>query len=113
MRLGGEGLLLRRRRRGNSIRTTVEAGVVIIDDRRVVYDRCVHKGRPNHGRIHVHRSRVVCEDATEHPPPAKPPPPIRIPSSRRRSRPVSPNNRCGRHKDRRFPTLNNPVSRDI
>ena len=63
MRLGGEGLLLRRRRRGNSIRTTVEAGVVIIDDRRVVYDRCVHKGRPNHGRIYVHRSRVVREDA--------------------------------------------------
>src|SRR5208282_1776769 len=63
MRLTGEGCLLRRRFRGNSIRSAVEAGVSVVDDRRVVDDGCIHIGRPNHGRVHGYYCRVVSEGA--------------------------------------------------
>jgi hypothetical protein len=52
MFLTREGLLLRCGFRSNSIRTSVETGMRIIDDRRVVDDRRIHIGRPNHGRVH-------------------------------------------------------------
>jgi hypothetical protein len=64
VRLAGEGLLLRRRFRGNSIRPTVEAGVSVVDDRRVVDDGCIHICRPNHGRVHGYYCCVVSEGAT-------------------------------------------------
>jgi hypothetical protein len=63
VRLAGKGLLLRRRFRGNSIRPAVEAGVSVVDDRRVVDDRCIHVCRPNHGRVHGYCCCVVSEDA--------------------------------------------------
>lgn len=63
VRLAGEGLLLRRRFRGNSIRPTVEAGVSVVDDRRVVDDGCIHICRPNHGRVHGYYCCVVSEGA--------------------------------------------------
>jgi hypothetical protein len=64
VRLTHEGLLLRCRFRGNSIRSTVEARMIVIDDRSVVYHRCIHICRPNHGRVHVHCRAVVSEDAS-------------------------------------------------
>jgi hypothetical protein len=63
VRLAGEGLLLRRRFRGNSIWPTVEAGVSVVDDRRVVDDGCIHICRPNHGRVHGYYCCVISEGA--------------------------------------------------
>ena len=62
--LAGEGLLLRCRFRGNSIRTTVEAGVGVVDDGRIVNDRCIHISGMNHGGVHAYCGRVVSEGAT-------------------------------------------------
>lgn len=64
MRLAGDGLLLRCRFRSNSIRPTVEARVGVVDDRRIVDDRRVDVGRPNHGGVHAHCGCVVSEDST-------------------------------------------------
>ena len=64
MTLAGEGLLLRCRFRGNSIRTAVEARVGVVDDSRIVDDRRIDVGRPNHGGVHAHCRCVVSEDST-------------------------------------------------
>ena len=64
MTLAGEGLLLGCRFRRNSIRTTVEARVGVVDDRRILDDRRIDVGRPNHGGVHAHCRCVVSEDST-------------------------------------------------
>jgi hypothetical protein len=38
--------------------------VIVVDDRRVVDDRCIHICCPNHSRVHVYRRCVVSEDAS-------------------------------------------------
>jgi len=58
-----ERLLLRCRFRGNSIGPTVKAGASIVDDCRVIDDRCVHIRRANHRCVYVYRRCVVREDA--------------------------------------------------
>jgi hypothetical protein len=64
VRLAREGLLLRRRLRGYPVRAAIEAGVAVIDDRRVVDDGRIHICRPDDGRVHSYRRCVVGKDAT-------------------------------------------------
>jgi len=64
MSLLREGLLLRRRFRGNSIRPTIEARVIVVDDRRVIDDRRIHIGRTNHGRVHSYCRGIVGKGAS-------------------------------------------------
>ena len=63
-RLACEGCLLRGRPRGYAVRPAIEAGVIVIDDRRVVDHRCIHIRRPNDGRVHVYSRCVVSELTT-------------------------------------------------
>ena len=58
-----EGLLLRCRFRGNSIRAAVEAGVSVVDDCRVVDDCLIHVDVRNYGRVHGYCCCVVREGA--------------------------------------------------
>jgi hypothetical protein len=64
MFLAGESLLLRSWPGGNSVRATIKAGVVVIDDRRVVDNRCIHISVPDHRPVHVYCRCVVSEDPT-------------------------------------------------
>lgn len=64
VRLLRDGQLLRRWPGGNSVGPTVEAGVGVVDDGRVVNDGCIHIGGPDHGRVHVDGRGVVSELAS-------------------------------------------------
>ena len=61
MRLGREGLLLRRRPCGDAVRPPIETGVSVVDDGRIVDNRVVDVGVADDRSIHVHRRSVVSE----------------------------------------------------